>query len=715
MTRPKLRSRHDALRHSVALLLLYMAAAPDTALPGTVYDPGTAVSPETEQDFTGAIDTVISATRIRQPLTESPASVTIIDRDTIVASGAIEVADVLRLVPGIQVAYPQGNQLAVTYHGFGDAFPRSMQVLIDGRSIYQPSFTDVDWLFLGIVLEDIERIEVIRGPDSPLYGSNAVSGVINIITRLPWQDRGTAARLTAGDLDTRHGMLRHGGRHGALDYRMTLNYQENSGFQGDLNSTNDGRQLGGVSFRGVWNPRPSDEFDIQLGYAAGDLGGGAEPQHDPPAHDKRVSSDYEFINWRRALPDESELRWQVYRNGYTSDDDYRDLLSHAYAVPDSFIPCVLPDPAGSGTCPLDGQPGQPDQYADFGLYDYRGQRYDTELQYTSPQTGRLRTVLGAGLRLNRLKSEVLTNRDDWIDEWSERIFVNLGYRASGRLLLNFGAMAEHSDRFGSYVSPRIAANWLFDPQHSVRLSYARAKRNPSLVESQFNNVYEADDGTPYLIDFVAGDLDPETLTSVELGYTGYWLERRLLLDAKLFHEKTEDRIRFVEDLSVPQPTPAVGSRFTASSLVNDGYTTVTGAELQLKYQAGPRDFISYQVSKVDTDVFWSLQLNPDLAQRQPENVAPRYTVSLLASKSLPHGFEASAAWYHISRMVWLGDGDRITGYNRTDARLARRWRSAGSDMMLEAIVQNIGNDYITFRDENFFETRAYLRFSVAFK
>ena len=158
---------------------------------------------ETEEDFTREIDTVISATRIRQPLTESPSSITVIDRNTLEASGAIEVADVLRLVPGIQVAYPQGNQLAVTYHGYGDAFPRDMQVLIDGRSVYQPSFGDVDWLFLGITLEDIERIEVIRGPNTPFYGSNAVAGVINIITRLPLQDRGTLARVTAGDLHTR--------------------------------------------------------------------------------------------------------------------------------------------------------------------------------------------------------------------------------------------------------------------------------------------------------------------------------------------------------------------------------------------------------------------------------------------------------------------------------------------------------------------------------
>jgi len=700
MRSPYPQSCHSFLRRGATLLLLTLAALPCPARPAGTDEPVMYAGMESEEDFTGAIDTVISATRIRQPLTESPSSVTIIDRDTIVASGAIEVADVLRLVPGIQVSYPTGNQIAVTYHGFGDAFPRSMQVLVDGRSIYQPSFADVDWVMLGITLEDIERIEVIRGPNSPLYGSNAVSGVINIITRMPWQDRGTTARITAGELHTRHGMLRHGGKYGALDYRMTLNYQKDTGFKGNLNSTDDGRELEGVSLRGLWNPRPSDEFDVQLGFTSGNLGGGAEPHADPPIHDKRVLSDYQFVSWRRALADEAEFRWQFYLNGYNSDDDFRDTLSHAYGQPDAVIQALLGTP--------------PNASANFGLFDYRGQRYDTELQYTSPQSGRLRSVAGIGIRLNRLKSEVLTHRDDWIDEVSERIFANLNYRASSHLLLNFGAMAENSTRFGGYLSPRVAANWLFDPQHSVRLSYTRATRNPSLVESEFNNVHALDDGTPYLIDFVSMDPGPETLTSVELGYTGYWLERRLLLDAKLFREQTDDQIRFVKDLSLQQPIPALTALSPIQVLTNDGFRRVYGAELQLKYQTGPRDFVSFQASKLDTDIVRSTQLNPDITLRWPDNIAPNHTFSLLASKSLPQGFEVSGACYYLSRMIWQGDGDRLEGYSRCDARLARRWHSDGSNLMLEGIVQNIGHGYYSFRDENIFDTRVYLRLTIGF-
>jgi iron complex outermembrane receptor protein len=690
--------KHCAISFRTRLPLLFAlfccAGWPVGALPASLQDSASLL--ETEADFTGDIDMVISATRIRQPLTESPASITIIDRDMIAASGAIEIADTLRLVPGIQVSYPQGNQMAATYHGMGDAWPRSMQVLIDGRSIYQPSFADVDWMMLGLVLEDIERIEVIRGPNSPLYGSNAVSGVINIITRLPYQDRGTSARITAGDLATRDAVVRHGGRAGSLDYRVTLNYQESDGFDGNLNSTNDNRNLAAASFRGNWHPRPSDEVDIQLGYAGGDLGGGAEPRHEPPPHDKQVSSSYEFISWRRTQEDEADLRIQFYHNAYDSDDNYRDLISHAFDIPAALVPVLLD--------------GNPDQLVDFGLYDYAGERYDMELQYTSPKSGRLRTVAGAGIRLDRLKSEVMTNRSDWIDDFSQRVFVNLGYRASDQLLLNFGAMVENSEHFGAHLSPRLAVNWLFNSQHSVRASYTRAIRNPSLIESHFNRVNKLDDGTPYFIDFLANDPGHEKLTSVELGYIGHWLNHRLMLDAKLFYEKTDERIRFVDDPTVPQPFPAIP--FQVGTLINDNFTKIHGGEFQLKYQAGPRDFISLQLSKLDTEIRWRKQTNPDIFNVFEDKFAPRYTISTLLSKSLPQGFEVSAAYYHVSRMIWLGDGDRIPGYDRVDARIARRWRTAGSNMMLEAIVQNLGNDYITFRDENFFETRAYLRFSI---
>ena len=685
----------------VTLYWLILASLPTAA--GQVLATDVSMSEaESEMYFAAEIDTVISATRIHQPLTESPSSITVIDRNVIEASGAVEIADVFRLVPGVQVAYPQGNQPAVTYHGYGDAFPRDMQILIDGRSIYQPSFADVDWLFLGVTLEDIERIEVIRGPNVPFYGSNAVAGVINITTRLPLQDRGTAARITAGSIDTRHAMLRHGGKAGDVDYRVTLNHQENSGLEGDQNSTNDHRDLQGFGFRGTWNPRPTDEFDLQLGYSSGDLGGGDGTVQVALPHDKQVSNSYAFLKWRRAMDNAAELQWQFYHNAYESDDHYRDLLSNAYNVPPATISFLLG--------------GLPDQEVNLGLYDYRGERYDLEVQYTSPADSRIRSVVGAGIRLNRLDSPRLTDRHDWLDELSERVFASLSYQTHEHILLNAGVLLENSDVSGAQLSPRINISWLLDPRYSVRASFARAKRTPSLLEKHFNTVYKLDDGTPYLIALASNDPGPETHESMELGFVGYFAERRLLVDAKIFREQRTDFIHFVDDRTLMHPFPLIndpgGINIPVST--NDGKIVIDGIEAQVKYQTSPRDFITAQFSRLDTEHSGNLQTGPGPVRPffPEERVAPTWTTSILFSKSLPLNLEFSAAFYRLSRLVWLGAGDRHPGYSRYDLRLAKRWRSGNTSGMLETIVQNIDGEYETFRDRNFFDRRAYVRFTI---
>ena len=321
-----------------------------------------------------------------------------------------------------------------------------------------------------------------------------------------------------------------------------------------------------------------------------------------------------------------------------------------------------------------------------------------------------------GVRLNRLLSPVITNRSDWIDELSERVFANISYRANDNLIFNFGALAENSDEFGAHISPRVNISWLFNTEHSIRASYAQSKRNPSLIEANFNNIYRLDDGTPYLIDFVSGDPDPETLTSVELGYVGYWWKRKLLLDAKLFWERTDDYIHFIKDYSIPQPIAIPSTLFPVSVVMNQGRRTVQGGEFQLKYEAAPLDFISLSASILETDNEAVSDINhptnPDVPFFPTELVAPKYTISLLASKSLPRGFEVSTGIYRMDKTVWLGDGDRIKGYGRIDLRLAKRWGNNRNRMMLEGIVQNLRDPYISFRDENFFDTRAYVRFSL---
>jgi len=161
--------------------------------------PSAAHAAITEADFLDELPVVLSASRLSQPQNAAPAAVTVIDQGMIRASGFRDIPDLFRLVPGFTVAYTRDNTWGVGYHGLADAFSRRMQVLIDGRSVYTAGFGEVPWASLPLSIDDIERIEVVRGPNSATYGSNAFLGVINIITKDASQVPGSHLSVQAGE------------------------------------------------------------------------------------------------------------------------------------------------------------------------------------------------------------------------------------------------------------------------------------------------------------------------------------------------------------------------------------------------------------------------------------------------------------------------------------------------------------------------------------
>ena len=137
------------------------------------------------------LPSVLTATRLKQAPAAVPGAMTVLDRELIRASGARDIAELMRLVPGMMVSYRQGNLATVNYHGSNSSEARRLQVLIDGRSVYRPGLATVDWFDLPLAIEDIERIEVFRGPNTVSYGANALLGVVNIISRKPQDSLGT--------------------------------------------------------------------------------------------------------------------------------------------------------------------------------------------------------------------------------------------------------------------------------------------------------------------------------------------------------------------------------------------------------------------------------------------------------------------------------------------------------------------------------------------
>ena len=153
---------------------------------------------------------VVSASKTLQPLSRTAAAISVVTAEQIRRSGARNVPEALRLVPGVHAARIDANRWAITARGFNGRYANKLLVLLDGRSLYTPLTSGVYWEVHDVPLEEIERIEVIRGPGASLWGANAVNGVINIITRASDETVGQRASVNAGS----DGSLRAYGRHG---------------------------------------------------------------------------------------------------------------------------------------------------------------------------------------------------------------------------------------------------------------------------------------------------------------------------------------------------------------------------------------------------------------------------------------------------------------------------------------------------------------------
>ena len=153
-----------------------------------------------ELDYFQEFPMVLTASRLKQPLSESPSPMTVIDSEMIKASGFRSVPELMRLVPGMYVGFADANRPVVSFHGSSDELARRMQILIDGRSVYLPPNGGVSWADLPLFTEDIERIEVVRGPSSASHGANSFYGVINIITKDALAQSGESVSVTRGGL-----------------------------------------------------------------------------------------------------------------------------------------------------------------------------------------------------------------------------------------------------------------------------------------------------------------------------------------------------------------------------------------------------------------------------------------------------------------------------------------------------------------------------------
>src|SRR5438309_3888525 len=205
-------------------------------------------------------------TAAKEPVKASltPAAIYVITQEDIRRSGATSIPEILRLAPGVDVARIDSDTWSIGVRGFGSSLSRSVLVLIDGRSVYTPLFAGVYWQVQATPLEDIERIEVIRGPGGTIWGANAVDGVINIITKSAKDTQGSMLSLGGGNVEQGTGGFRYGGGNGrGFNYRIYgMGFTRGPQFHSDHRNFDDWR-MGQAGFRTDWERGTRDTFTLQ--------------------------------------------------------------------------------------------------------------------------------------------------------------------------------------------------------------------------------------------------------------------------------------------------------------------------------------------------------------------------------------------------------------------------------------------------------------------
>jgi iron complex outermembrane receptor protein len=671
---------------------------------------------------------VLTATRLKQSPAAVPGSMTVIDSELINASGARDISELLRLVPGMMVGNINGNQAAVNYHGTNATEARRMQVLIDGRSVYRAGLATVDWSDIPVALEDIERIEVFRGPNTVSYGANALMAVVNIITRNPADSHGTRMKVTRGqrgidDFYASQGVGWDGG-----DLRLSLSGQQDDGFDSDRNGADyrDSRRLNRFNLAVSQTLTENQSIDWQLNAKDGS---NQRPYTYRPVfsgitaagnNSDVVAKDYAgSLRWNLDInPDHSlyiqgsAQHWDRQQTWRACDAEvsFSPQLTELWQLNPNYTERLARNmerytgpgaPAGDPT-----QRALANQVLDqwrngarqtlCGDIDQstRESRYDLELQDTLSLSDSLRLVSGMNYRYDRADSETYFNGT--LDDTTWRAFGQLEWRATEHWLLQGGAMFEDTQLIGSSLTPRVAVNYLINPRHGLRAVYSEAIRSPDMFENNVNWSYQVKNLRPsaygqssarYFVKTRGpGNLEQEYMRSRELGYNGYFAEVGLAVDVKLFYDEITGMIS----------EPLRNNQYIAS---NSNNARFSGAETQLDWRISSADRLRLTYAYVDAEAS-----NPQDAQQTARN-------------------SGSAGWLHNwghgwnSALFYYGD-DALNDYRfeRVDTRIAKRIGLGKASLELAGVLQQrLDSQPTTFVDNNYDERRVlYFSAELAF-
>lgn len=548
-------------------------------------------SQEKEDLLFQEIPVVVTASRKEQPITEAPTTITVITSDDIKYSGATNIPDILRMMAGVDVMTITARDQQVGVRGFITPINTKLLVLVDGRTVYTDLYGAVFWEVFPVGLSEIDRIEVVKSPASSIYGANAFSGVVNIITKSPKQLKGTTLHLTAGDQNTLIGSIIHAGEMAEkLNYKISTEWDRTKGW--------DEIQPGE-------NPSEIIRLNALFEYMLGDKGrlvfsGGRGHSKNR----KLLSGEYLGTAKVNYLIDYFQFDFQYanlkFRTFYKSEKPSVDWF-------------------------LTGE-----------RHAWDTATFNAELLHTFAVGKNQSLVWGLNYRYNTLGKNPFILQDQDQHLWA--FFFEDEIKVADKLRLTLGGRYDSHPLAGEHFSPR--GNISFSPtkKHIIRLSVAKAFRNPTFVDSylyieeQLNIVLTPplpQIDIPYEFTYLGNQgLKPEGITAYEIGYHSTWADH-IKLDLNLFYHQYNDFILplrvvtfYGENEIFPGSPGDLFPKVIVSTFENRGKARGIGGELNLDFSIkdGISGFINYSFQEItdEEDEPFTIEIN-EKDRVRPEN------------------------------------------------------------------------------------------------
>ncbi|MBN1931032.1 MAG: TonB-dependent receptor [Desulfobacterales bacterium] len=615
---------------------------------------------------------ITSVSKKSQKLSEAAAAIFVITQDDIRQSGVTSIPEALRLVPGIHVTRINASKWAITDRGFNGQFANKLLVLMDGRTIYDPLFSGVYWDVQDTVLEDIERIEVIRGPGATLWGANAVNGVINIITKDACNTQGGLISAGMGTEDREFCSLRYGDKFGdKTAYRIyAKTFERDKAEDDEGNPTSDDWRMIRFGFRADGEASNRGYYTLQGDIYDGKIGQSVSLPILTPPFQETLTDDFPVFGanlltrWQQELSNESDLTLQFYY-------DHTEREETVGSIERDTI--------------------------------------DIDLQYRFNLVKRQEIICGLGYRYTTDKINTdfpmifdPNKRDDNLVSGFVQDDITL---VPDVLSLILGSKFEYNDYTGFEIQPNSRFRWTPRDNHTLWAAVSRAVRTPSRYE---------DDATLTLISsidvpsssttieaivngFGNSSVKAEDLLALELGYRFYPNER-LSFDLATFYNFYNNLIAFEFKGISPGPLPIIPFIIT-----NDADAETYGIEIAADWQALDwwRFQTAYTFFKMDFDM-------PDgsVSTTGTEADSPNHQVSLRSDMELPKNLELNLWFRYIDNIP----GRNISAYNTMDICLG--WKPI-EYIEFSLVGQNLfAPRHLEFVDNIFFNEAAELERSL---